>query len=64
MKTHKSKDIIQIELNKKLQKIDNFFDSITSEEFDLILEKNGIKDIKSSNECDMHLHTSEQHKNI
>lgn len=39
-----------MELDKKLLEIDNFFNSITSEEFDEILETNGIKEIKSNEE--------------
>lgn len=44
-----------MELRKRLEEIDSFFDSMSYEKFDEILECNGMGTIKSSEECGMQL---------
>lgn len=42
-------------INKRLEQIDNFFESLTIEEFDKKLEKAGINEIKPSSDSNMEL---------
>ena len=42
-------------INKRLNQIDNFFENLSIEEFDKKLEKAGINDIKPSSDSNMKL---------
>lgn len=42
-------------INKRLNQIDNFFENLSIEEFDKKLEKAGINDIKPSSDSNMEL---------